>query len=132
MEKDFDGWNNYKKLIEQRSTRLKYRIGEVWYCYFGINIGTEECGKEDFLRPVILIAKNKEGFICVPTSTRPQKFEEISEKIQVNGEISYAMLFQIQYKDAKRLAYKKGVISKDTYNNIINKEIQIFQKMIKN
>lgn len=42
-QKDFDGWNNKKKKIENLVSK-KVRKGEVWWAFIGENIGFEQCG----------------------------------------------------------------------------------------
>lgn len=121
--KDFDKWNLQKKELENREIEPKFFEGDIWNCYIGVNVGTEESGKNDFLRPVILIRKYKEGFWCIPTSTRPQLISELTAEIDLYGVKSYAMINQILYRDKRRLLYKKGRISKKKYNEIIDKLI---------
>ncbi len=43
MEKDFDKWNNQKKIINLRSnnTDFFYHEREVWWCAIGVNVGFE-------------------------------------------------------------------------------------------
>lgn len=53
--KDFDNWNILKKKTEEKN-RPSILLGDVFWCRFGINIGTEYDGKhDDFVRPVIII-----------------------------------------------------------------------------
>ncbi|MBR1801681.1 hypothetical protein IJ768_00425 [Candidatus Saccharibacteria bacterium] len=67
MEKDFDGWNNYKKLLGKKDYIFKFHEGEIWNCYIGENIGCEECGKNDFLRPIFVLRKiSKKGVYWNP------------------------------------------------------------------
>ena len=41
MVKDFDGWNEVKKQSDAEEPRL-YTVRELWWCRFGVNIGTEQ------------------------------------------------------------------------------------------
>ena len=54
----YDQWNYDKKEI-QRKKEIKFFINkrEIWFTKMGKNIGFEENGKEDFLRPVLVIKK---------------------------------------------------------------------------
>ena len=51
MEKDFDKWNESKKVIHHNNEDKFYHEREVWWCSLGINIGFEQDGKDedDFL-----------------------------------------------------------------------------------
>ena len=123
MNKDFDGWNNYKKLIEKRDYLLKFHEGEIWNCYIGENIGCEECGKNDFLRPIFVLRKiSKKGFIGIPMSTKMQKiddwFIEVTTLDECDHKKEYVLLTQIRFYDAKRLAYKKIKLSKEQIKRI--------------
>jgi hypothetical protein len=42
--KDFDSWNEIKKKTESEKPRF-YKVREIWWCRFGLNIGTEQDGK---------------------------------------------------------------------------------------
>ena len=124
--KDFDKWNNYKKLLEIREYSFKFHEGEIWNCYLGENVGYEECGKNDFLRPVLVLRKvSKKGFIGIPTSTKDQIFEEwyqdIGYKEKEKDIKSKALLTQIRFLDARRLSYRKGKIGISQLNEIRRK-----------
>ncbi len=59
MQKDFDRWNNQKKVIQQLNNQgILFSEREVWWCALGENIGDEENGKNElFERPVLIIRK---------------------------------------------------------------------------
>jgi hypothetical protein len=42
--KDFDGWNKVKKFTEQRERPL-FHEKEIWWCLFGVNVGSEQDGE---------------------------------------------------------------------------------------
>ena len=53
--KDFDGWNEVKKKTNGEEPRL-YTVREIWWCQFGVNIGTEQDGSgARFLRPAVIM-----------------------------------------------------------------------------
>ena len=57
MKKDFDKWNERKKALNDRE-RILFNPREIWWCSFGVNIGSEQDGSGDnFERPVIIIKK---------------------------------------------------------------------------
>lgn len=80
-QKDFDGWNSFKKeleilespLLDKKTGKYLFKEGQIWFCSLGVNVGTEICGKnKDFERPVLIIRKSKRHYICLPlTSQKP-------------------------------------------------------------
>jgi mRNA interferase MazF len=72
MNKDFDKWNNKKKYLDRKSRDLIFNEGEVWWSYFGVNIGQEAYGKgKDFRRPVVILKKiTDHSCIVIPTTTK--------------------------------------------------------------
>ena len=75
MQKDFDGWNNLKKKIDDKnSTELKKifcREREIWFCSIGLNVGSEQNGRnESFERPVLIFKKvSAETFLVLPLTS---------------------------------------------------------------
>ena len=50
--KDFDRWNDRKKVCESCVWVPWFRVREVWWYVCGVNVGTEICGHGgDFCRP---------------------------------------------------------------------------------
>ena len=39
MEKDFDKWNNQKKVIHNRGENKFYHPRDIWWCRLGLNVG---------------------------------------------------------------------------------------------
>ena len=78
--KDFDLWNNKKKIIDQKeiSEQMFFNEREIWWGSLGINIGFEQDGKnEEFERPLLIIKKfNRSVVWVVPltTSDKSNKF----------------------------------------------------------
>ena len=85
MVKDFDGWNDLKKVLESQNSPLvgfrkinnkkrkfyKFKEGEIWFCSVGANIGTEICGKNKYFdRPVLILRKSGRSFICLPLTSK--------------------------------------------------------------
>jgi len=72
IQKDFDKWNELKKkLHESMGDTGSFEEGQIWWCSIGLNIGSEQDGKNDlFERPVLVLKKfnNKIAFITPLTS----------------------------------------------------------------
>ena len=44
MKKDFDSWNEKKKILNNNDVSF-YHEREVWWCSLGVNVGYEQNGK---------------------------------------------------------------------------------------
>lgn len=124
MEKNFDVWNERKKLLNrtEHSDRFFYHEREVWWCSLGLNIGVESDGKhENFERPVLVVKKfNKEMFWGIPLTSKPKHglvFEEISH---AHG-TSWGVLSQLKNFSSKRLERKIGMIPRNQFIEIKNR-----------
>ncbi len=82
MKKDFQNWHNKKSQINNIEKRPFFHEREVWFCYFGTNIGFEQDGdREDFQRPVLIVRKfNNEIFWSVPLTKSKHKINKNNEK----------------------------------------------------
>jgi mRNA-degrading endonuclease toxin of MazEF toxin-antitoxin module len=104
LDKDFDGWNIQKKVIEDRSADVLFHASEIWWCSVGINIATESCGKgSNFRRPVLVLRKlSRSSFIGIPLTSQPKTGTWFAE-ISVHGEPRWALLYQIRMFSTNRL-----------------------------
>ena len=113
MKKDFDTWNDKKKNIDKHKRILEFKEGEIWWSYFGMNVGEEAYGKgEDFRRPVIILKKITENScIVIPTTTKIKEGENFykftTEKLERR-----AMLYQVKFISANRLRIKESKMKK--------------------
>jgi len=115
VEKNYAAWHRLKSSIQyDDSTRLGYRIREVWWVHLGHNIGDEEDGKgRSFTRPVLIVKGfNRHIFWGVPlTSIQKQGMYYYSFKIKGTTTVSTALLSQLRTLDAKRLVTKLGTVT---------------------
>jgi mRNA interferase MazF len=116
MQKDFDKWNEIKKKTDEEKPRL-YTVREIWWCRFGVNIGTEQDGKgELYLRPgVILRGFGSDACLVVPLTTSPRKHMLRVPVGKVNGEEAKANISQMRIIDTRRLVEKIGFLDKDLF-----------------
>lgn len=71
--KRFLEWIGLKaKIHNNKSTPPFFKEGEIWWCYFGENVGTEMNGKGDsFTRPILVYKKyDKYSFFALPLTTK--------------------------------------------------------------
>ncbi len=107
MTKDFDRWNQVKKITDEKDVSIKIREGEVRWCKFGLNIGKEIIGKgENFRRPVLILKKySGDVFLGLPLTTK-EHHGDWYYKI-VNEDVSrFVILNQGRILDRKRLEEK--------------------------
>ncbi len=122
MQKEFDKWNNRKKVIDEKDMKdIFFREKEVWWCHLGLNVGYEQDGKhEEFKRPVLIFKKfNAETFWALPLTTKNKKgkyyysFKILELKVRNTANLS-----QIKLIDSKRLIDKMGYIKGEDYLEI--------------
>ncbi len=107
--KDFDKWNKTKKELENKDiSKIFFNVKEVWWCSIGINIGSEENGKnENFERPVLIIKKyNKEFFKAIPLSSIIKEDNKFYLRFNMNNIDGSLILSQARSLSSKRLIRK--------------------------
>jgi len=115
MNKDFDGWNNLKKIVQDKKPPAFFCEGEIWWCSIGMNIGTEEDGKNNLYERRVLILKkfNAEQFLALPIT---DKLKSSADHFQL-GEDS-VILSQARVVSSKRLNRRVRFVSAKTYEEI--------------
>lgn len=116
LRKDFNGWNEIKKKTNNEKPRL-YTVREIWWCRFGVNVGSEQDGSgEWYVRPgVILRGFGPGACLIVPLTT---SLREHSLRVPVgliDGREARANLSQMRVIDTRRLERKIGFLDKETF-----------------
>src|SRR5271154_6641687 len=113
MKKDFIRWHAKKSQLNDIVSRPSFHEQEVWFCYLGLNIGFEQDGiGDDYLRPVIIVRQfNHDIFWAIPVTRTEKRSMHYFEFSFREGTTSFAVISQIRLIDAKRLAYKIGIMS---------------------
>ena len=119
MNKDFDGWNELKKELDNKNSFLPIKEGEVWWCSIGINIGVEMCGKgEKFSRPVVVLKKlSRFGFYGVPLTSQFHDGNWFVE-FEFKNKKQYASLAQVRIISTCRLTNRMGTLPMSDYLKI--------------
>ncbi len=119
MKKDFDGWNEIKKHTDTESPRL-YTVREIWWCQFGVNIGTEQDGRGDnFLRPALILRGFGPDACLVALLTTSAREHPLRVSIgDVDGQRARANLSQLRVIDTRRLVEKVGFLEKEIFVKI--------------
>lgn len=119
MNKEFDEWNIYKKILHRNINEIYFHEKEVWICSLGINIGHEQDGKnEKFIRPIIILKKYNGNIFCSLPMTSKEKTGLHYLSFDFKGKTSTVILSQIRTLDKKRLIRKIGMISAINFEGI--------------
>jgi mRNA interferase MazF len=121
--KRFEEWNIEKQIIHAKTPDdLFINVREIWFVKMGQNIGYEENGKEEFLRPVLVLKKVGNMFFTVALTSRGKdnhvfyhKFNDIHLHNPRYEDSSYAILSQARVIDKRRFFEYAGNISKEEF-----------------
>mgnify|MGYP001590471116 CR=1 FL=1 len=126
MQKDFDNWNNQKKLIHDAGENKFYHPRDIWWCRLGLNVGYEQDGKDfDFERPVLILKAFGKICLVVPLTTSLQKHEYRIPIGLIEEKQATAVLSQMRIVDTNRFSEKIGVLDKNIFGDI-QKHIRSF------
>lgn len=104
--KNFDSWNTKKKMVHDKKDKQMFKERDIWWCYLGCNIGSEEDGKGDnFLRPVVVFQIFTDGTVWViPLTTKKWPSESrIHYTFMCNNIVRAAKIYQMRLVSIKRL-----------------------------
>lgn len=112
--KDFDNWNNQKKIINGLSDKF-YHERDIWWCVLGINIGSEQDGTGiGYQRPVLIIKSFGQHTCLIAPLTTSNKQHPYRFPIgTVARKKSAVILSQLRLIDTKRLVNK--IVRLDKY-----------------
>jgi len=120
--KDFDKWNIKAKEIESREFNNFFYSREIWWCALGVNIGSEQDGKnESFERPVLILKRiSQDSCIILPFTSKiiENNYRVNTESTGVQAQV---ILSQIKTISSKRLLRKIGKIRTFVFYEILIK-----------
>ena len=127
MQKDFDVWNELKKKTESKARPI-IKVGQVFWCRFGINLGSEFDGKnQNFLRPVVIIKKySNEVVFVLPLTTKIHKGDWYFD-IKINDIKGQIILNQGKTIDVKRLEDQIETLPSNKVKEIIKSFILLLE-----
>jgi len=129
MKKDFDKWNQIKKLTNDKSETFGVHEREIWWISFGVNIGVEIDGKnEHFDRPALVLRKFNRQMVWVLPTTQQAKDERFYEKFSFNGDTFFVALTQIRTVSTKRFLRKIGMLPQDDFDRVKARIVKFVQK----
>jgi mRNA interferase MazF len=117
--KNYDQWNNAKKLLEERRDVPSFHVRDVWWCSVGLNIGHETDGKNaTFERPVCIVKKfDRSSFFGLPltSNTKADKYHHI---VTLDETKSAVLLNQGRTMSVKRLQRHLGRMKQTDFRDI--------------
>ncbi|MFA4975241.1 MAG: type II toxin-antitoxin system PemK/MazF family toxin [Candidatus Paceibacterota bacterium] len=133
---EFVKWVKVKVRIHiADNLNLSYKQRDIWWANVGLNVGSEQNGKdEEFQRPVLVLRKfGQHIFWAIPLTSQKKdnkyhieiKYKEYYENIV--GELisedkeGRIILNQLKTMSSKRLIRKIGVMSEEDFNVIREK-----------
>lgn len=101
--KDFDGWSINKKFLDgiHKDNSFIPRIGEVRLIKIWVNIWSEQNGKWDYLRPILVLSICGGMIIGLPMTTK-SKWSLYNFGFEFKSTYLFAMINQIRSMDKKR------------------------------
>jgi len=121
MPKDFDKWNEYKKIIDNNGRNINFHERDIWWCSIGVNVGSEQDSySRDFARPVIILKKFTErSFFGVPLTTKIKK-GKYRICFTFNNIKSDMLIWHTRSFDSKRLINKVGVLPEAEFRLLVS------------
>ena len=121
MQKDFDTWNQQKKLLEIQYRNHFFKTGEIRWTAVGVNIGPESCGKWTTSRRPVKKKKKLSTTSCIvlPVSTQIKTGTRY-QTYDLHGIAYCALLYQIRMMSTSRFQRRLWVL--DEYDFLQIKE----------
>jgi mRNA-degrading endonuclease toxin of MazEF toxin-antitoxin module len=124
-KKNFDEWNRCAKSLEEKGNGNSFNEREIWWCALGVNIGSEDDGKnEQFERPVLIfrkLGKNTSWIVPISSQQGPRD-SRFHYPLSIQGTSRTARLHQFRIISNKRLLRYVDRISYEDF--------QIIRKMM--
>lgn len=120
-KKDFGGWIEKKKAIEENHPVL-FQEREVWWCSLGVNVGSEEDGKnEHFERPILILKKySNNSFFAAPLSSKVKEGTYYA-RITFGNVAATVLLTQCRSMSPKRLDRRVVTLTKSVFKRVWEK-----------
>lgn len=118
--KDFNKWNEKKKIIDQKEipNGMFFNEREIWWGSLGVNVGYEQDGKnDDFERPLLIIKKFNRSIVWVLPLTTIAKENKFHYKLKSSG--SLVILSQIRLVSTKRFLRLVETINENEFKEIV-------------
>lgn len=129
MQKDFDRWNGVKKLTDDKLVNFDVHEREIWWVSFGVNVGIEIDGKNEYFdRPALILRKFNREMVWILPTTQQVKDERFYEKFSFGGNTFFIALTQIRTASIKRFLRKIGTLPQGDFDRVKARIVEFVQK----
>ncbi|MBP9697943.1 MAG: type II toxin-antitoxin system PemK/MazF family toxin [Candidatus Moranbacteria bacterium] len=120
MEKDFDGWNERKKKVNNKRVAPYFEIREVWWCSLGLNVGFEQDGTSNLYRRPVLVLKKWSSDTCLilPVTSSLSRHPYRISIGTIGGRASYVIVSQAKTIDARRFGEKITTLDSEHFEYV--------------
>lgn len=131
--KNYDQWNIKVKELNSENEGKFFNVRDIWWCAIGLNIGSEQDGKDEYFeRPILVIKKVSNDFLWIlPITSKIIQSEYRVDIYDLEIE-SQVVISQIRSISNKRLIRRVGMVKRSIFIKIIVKLSLIFLFIIKN
>jgi mRNA-degrading endonuclease toxin of MazEF toxin-antitoxin module len=120
MNKDFDSWNKVKKDINGKSGPPFYYVREIWWCSLGLNVGSEEDGKNElYERPILILKVFNKKMVRVVPLTSSDKEDDNHTPVLFLGIQSSAKLSQLKTISTQRLSRRLCILDHSQFEKVV-------------
>ena len=121
MQKDFDVWNEEKKMIHEHAHAPLYHEREIRWCHFGVNVGFEQDGTGvGRARPALILKGFSWSVFClvIPLTTSAKQSPYHVAVGEIGGRAAFAIISQLRLVDTKRLEALVAILDKQAFERI--------------
>lgn len=117
------------KQVERRERKNDIKPGVIYWCNFGVGIGSEMLGKgSGFTRPVLVLAKIDTRLLLVLPVTSQEKSGPHYAKICINGRLEDLALYQMMTIDSLRIVGFIDELSPDTFREVKKSFLKLLKR----
>jgi len=81
IKERLENWFKIKFNIHQTLSKIFFREGPIWLCLIGQNVGFEQNGNKNFIRPVLVLKKLSQNTAIILPLTSKKKLLKSRKKI---------------------------------------------------
>ena len=130
MDDSCNQWNELKKKLDASETASTFlpQEREVWMCYMGRNIGYEQNGDRNFMRPVLIIRKfDRKLFWIVPITEHQKPLDFYFNFTDPRGKSGAIILAQMKLMSVKRFVRVMYAFSADEFAHVQGVLVNLLQ-----
>jgi mRNA interferase MazF len=129
--KNFNDWNKLKIVLDRQINFQHPKVGEIWWCRIGINVGSEIFGKgREYTRPVLVVNdEGNESCVGIPLSSKLKVSKYCCVINTVDGKSHTTSVYQMKNIDKRRFKEKVYDLNKTEYSKVRDCFLELFQNL---